>query len=278
MYSKILIEKEYNIHVDWGIIEKTAASIENIDDYKINIQVNFLDIISAQSQKNESFFQGLVYSLNALAFSANPLPRFHEGFSEVITMENKRIYGYFIPPKGKSETAIIHEYKYIESSDFEKKLTEALWQIFINAYLSQPIRNRQQSEYSHINHAIARGVVFFKKNLCGSWGVEMKEYKFEMSQAEQVVENFKRIQKTEVNNLRKKLSEPLLDSLIESLKADSGQKKVLPQNKNLRQKDDEIQEEEKIPKKRGTLNNPKGLNPQKRQKREKIKKRENKNL
>ena len=261
-YHRILIEKEFKISYDFNSFTKIAtSSLLEMKKYKKNIQKLILDKLTDQGEKNESFFHGLVNTLNAFACIENPRHSTHESFSEMIKKNNKRIDGYFIPLKGKSKTAVIHEYKFTDSPNTAKKtLEEALWQIFINAYLSEPIRNRLHSKFSHIKKVIVRGLVFIEYKLINCWKVKMKQYKLKISQARYIVNFFRRYHSTSADDLLNKCKEQSLGSLIRRLKTESDKKKALTEEEV------EVQPKEEviIQKKRKERSNPKVKAPKKR--------------
>ena len=88
--------------------------------------------------QSENDFQGLLIQYVSLhAFQIKKTG--HESFSEYPSEGNK-IDGLFLPIKGKSTTAIIHEYKQGTNNNYKNTLEDAIWQIYAKCYMSIAIK------------------------------------------------------------------------------------------------------------------------------------------
>ena len=140
--------------------------------------------------KTEADFQALLYGITELARIQNKGS--HYVRSELQAQYHKRIDSLFIPIEGKSETVIIHEYKQIDKTNGKEELLEdGLWQIYVNRYMSVPIRDKEKHDHNDYWQTIKiRSLIFFKDtNNEGKWSVDMKEYEHSFKQAKEVYNN-----------------------------------------------------------------------------------------
>jgi hypothetical protein len=130
-------------------------------------------------------------SVITFTWIAYPKSYVYKSFPELTVKGNKRIDDLLLPFGGKSDTAIIHEYKVSHNSHERKKIIEsALWQIFLNKYLLGPINSQTELEYSHVKNIIVRGVVFFNCDISEKWAVDIEEYTLTLDQAKYIVKHF----------------------------------------------------------------------------------------
>ena len=92
-----------------------------------------------------------------------------------------------MPIKGQSSIVIIHEYKVCHNFDkIEAIVEEAMWQIFVNQYMSKVLSLAKAEDNLFWEFIIVRALVFYKDKLASKWSITMKEFKFSVSNASQL--------------------------------------------------------------------------------------------
>jgi Predicted AAA-ATPase len=171
------------------LVESAINTIENGKKYKQVIKDKLLVLVQ-HTQRTEFDFQILLGAPLMLAFETKKTK--HAPYSEVYTANQKKIDTLFVPIKGKSKIVIIHEYKKApnDGTGINEVLEEAVWQIYVNQYISKPIFDKKlNKENDYWETIVVRAIAFFKKRL-GSWGVEIKEFVHTFNQAEKLNQIF----------------------------------------------------------------------------------------
>ena len=166
-----------------SFIKELVGNIEEIDLYKNAIQFKFLAFID-KSYRTEADFQALIAGLSQLAFINKDYGERHSVFCEAATMHRKRIDSLFLPIKGRSEVAIIHDYKVIQDNIDKviSVLEDGFWQVYMNNYMAKILSLSNLTQYRYFNFILVRVIVFFK-DLFGCWSIEIKEFKHTLKEA-----------------------------------------------------------------------------------------------
>lgn len=163
------------------------TAINNIEDgkaYKNIIETQLLTLMK-HNEKTESDFKILLGAPSVLAFASQQM--MHAPYSEVHTKYQKKIDAIFLPLEGKSNSVIIHEYKKAPNEGkIDEIIEEAIWQIYVNQYISKPILEKKRAGVRCFwKTIIVRAIVFFKR-IEGSWGLEIKEFIHGFKEAEKI--------------------------------------------------------------------------------------------
>jgi hypothetical protein len=181
--------KMNNFHTDpESIIRSLVISLEDVVKFKETV-TNMLLKKMGDEKNSEADFQSII---NGTFQSAYLLYKdaTHICCSEYAT-NSKRIDGFFSPVKGKSTVAIIHEYKKIETTGKQILLLEsAIWQVYINRYLTAALELMEHESNSHIEKIYVRGIVFYKNNTNKDWTMAYQEFQHTIEQAKELCEVF----------------------------------------------------------------------------------------
>ena len=170
----------YNPKIETKQLAKDLCkSIEDKGLYQNIIQNSILNFIDHGS-KTEADFQAILVGC-AIHARCEGFSN-HSAHSEVCTQDKTKIDTLFLPIKNKSKTIIIHEYKKIEKSNLKEQTIDlALWQIYINNYISKALQEIKES-LDFTKFIIVRTIVFFKST-DGGWKVEIVELKHTIENA-----------------------------------------------------------------------------------------------
>ena len=98
----------------------------------------------------------------------------------------------FTPVIGKSEAVIIHQYKaQSNSNNIDEQLDDTLWEICAKRFLRKVVDlYRLCADNKHWKKVIIRAVLFFKYELNASWSITIREYVYNLVQAQQLDDAF----------------------------------------------------------------------------------------
>jgi hypothetical protein len=108
-----------------------------------------------------------------------------------LEINKKKLDGYFFPIEGKSEVAIIHEYKKTSKTGTQNTILEnALWQVYANHYLNAVLLKKAHKSNKHCTSVYVRGIVFFQDEDTRKWGIVCQEFQHSIKQAKELCKKF----------------------------------------------------------------------------------------
>ena len=182
---KIWIKESFSDRINVNkLLNELVENIEEIHLYKEIIQYEFLNFMDS-SDKTVADFQALIAGISQLAYLNKISYVKHSVFCESRINNRNRIYTLFLPLKGKSDVAIIHEYKLSHRDKTAITFEDSFWQIYMNNHLSKVLGLCKEPHYAHLKYILVRVVIFFKDSL-GIWSLEVKEFKHTVEAVESI--------------------------------------------------------------------------------------------
>ena len=165
---------------------------EHLDDFeKYKEDVDNLLSHKKFIAKNESDFKEYFGGIQKISQRFTNFSR-HIQYSAQYTNYYTRLNHIFLPLKGKSNIAIIHEYKQTEREiEVNNLLEEGLWQLYAQLYISNILLSM---EIEYIKTILTRVIVFYK-NCNDNWKANMIQWSHSIHEARKINDFFKKFKR-----------------------------------------------------------------------------------
>ena len=211
------------INLDYVLGESTVLNIDDMGEFESLVRKLLLVRNDIFGDANESLFHSFVEGLFLFEGTTHRLS------SEKIAGSG-RSDSIFCPIKGRSCKIIIHEYKILGSANsakIDRKIQEALWQVYEHYYFEEAVSKYNEFEYSHYQQIKIRGMVAFVDENTNNLGMRSASILHDMSEVRDLIlPLFKSLKE---NELRKLKSHYQVDEFIKEFKSVKSLQTILNQ-------------------------------------------------
>ena len=211
------------INLDYVLGEATVLNIDDMGEFESLVRKLLLVRKDIFGDANESLFHSFVEGLFLFEGTTHRLS------SEKIAGSG-RSDSIFCPIKGRSCKIIIHEYKILGSANsakIDRKIQEALWQVYEHYYFEEAVSKYNEFEYSHYQQIKIRGMVAFVDENTNNLGMRSASILHDMSEVRDLIlPLFKSLKE---NELRKLKSHYQVDEFIKEFKSVKSLQTILNQ-------------------------------------------------
>ena len=187
------------INLDVLLGRSTVLNIEDIKEYETLVKKVLLSRKDILGDVNESLFHSFMDMIFLVRGTTHQLSR------EVLAGSG-RIDSIFYPIEGKSVTTIIQEIKLLgktKSALIDRKIQEALWQVYENYYFEDVVSKYKEFKYPHYQQLEIRGIVAFIDENTNDLGMRSSAILHNMSDvSELILPLFKSLNEKDLRKLK----------------------------------------------------------------------------